>query len=234
MPMRRTHGFTLVEVLVALVVMSILAVMSWQALEAMQQVQTHTRTRSDQVLTVQASLGQWGADLDALLETEVVPALSFDGRTLRLTRRDSLEAQHPGLGLQVVAWALHQGRWTRWVVGDIRHRTALLQAWDEAARWGQTPIEADVPRQTALMPVKSWQLFYYRSDAWTNPLSADVGETSNPDPNAGGQGAKPSVMRLPDGVRLVLELGSEAEQGQAFHGTLVKDWARPVLGGGKS
>jgi general secretion pathway protein J len=37
-------------------------------------------------------------------------------------------------------------------------------------------------------------------------------------------------VALPDGVRLVLTVSG----GQALNGELVRDWARPVLGGGKS
>lgn len=227
------QGFTLVEVLVALSVMALLALMSWRALDGMQHVQTQTRTRSDQLITLQASLGQWNADLDALAETGVVPALNFDGRSLRLTRRDPLESQKADVGLQVVAWAIHQGRWTRWVTGNLRTRTALLQAWESAARWGQTPIEADAAFQVVLMPVQNWQIFYYRSDAWTNPLSADDAALSRSDnagaaPNSGTQA--PALPAMPDGVRLVLDLG----EGQVLNGPLVKDWVRPVLGGSKS
>lgn len=234
-PSTSQRGFTLVEVLVALSVMAVLALMSWRALDGMQQVQTQTRTRSDQLITLQASLSQWSADLDALTETGVVPALNFDGRSLRLTRRDALESQKTDVGIQVVAWAIHQGRWTRWTVADIRTRAALLQAWDAAARWGQTPTEADAALQIALMPVQAWQIFYYRSDAWTNPLSADdaaLNPPSNPRSGAQADPAPPAqaLAAMPEGVRLVLDLGA----GHVLSGPLVKDWARPVLGGGKS
>lgn len=231
-PQAHPHGFTLVEVLVALSVMALLALMSWRALDGMQQVQTHTRTRSDSLLTLQASLAQWSADLDALAQTGTVPSLSFDGRSLRLTRRDPLETQR-GAGIQVVAWAIHQGRWMRWVTGDLRTRTALLQAWDDAARWGQTPMEGDAPRQVALIPVQGWQIFYYRSDAWTNPLSADdatEARTASSGAAAAATAPTQELTALPDGVRLILDLS----QGQPLSGALVKDWARPVLGGGKS
>lgn len=224
----------------ALSVMAILALMSWRALDGMQRVQTHTRVRSDHLLTLQASLAQWGADLDALTETGIVPALSFDGRTLRLTRRDPLEAHQPGMGLQVVAWANHQGHWMRWMQGDLRQRATLLQAWEEAARWGQTPLEADVPRQTALIPIQGWQIFYYRRDAWTHPLSADDGATTQAAATGGNAGTSgnaaagavinPELMALPEGVRLILDVSRD----QPISGSLVKDWARPVLGGGKS
>jgi general secretion pathway protein J len=70
-----------------------------------------------------------------------------------------------------------------------------------------------------------WKVFYYRSDAWTNPLSSDG---APPPP----KGNKPAVQdfTLPDGVRLVLTLPA----GDAIGGTLTRDWVRISLGGGKS
>ena len=68
------------------------------------------------------------------------------------------------------------------------------------------------------MPLKQWQIFYYRGEAWSNPLSS-----------AGTQGgdAAPVVTPVPDAVRLVLTLSP----GQAINGTLTRDWLRPNIGG---
>ncbi|MBU1359686.1 MAG: prepilin-type N-terminal cleavage/methylation domain-containing protein, partial [Gammaproteobacteria bacterium] len=63
--MRRPKGFTLIELLVAIAVMALLALMSWRGLEAMALGQSINRERGDAVLTLQTSLAQWGADLDA-------------------------------------------------------------------------------------------------------------------------------------------------------------------------
>lgn len=208
---RALRGFTLVELLVAIAIMAIMAFMSWRALAGMSQAEARTHQRADDLLAVQAGLGQWTADLDALLATGDTPALDFDGRTLRMTRRDALESDHHSAGVQVVAWSLQQGQWRRWQVAGLRSRQAVALAWEQAARWGQRPVDEDQRQQVDLARADGWQVFYYRSDAWTNPLSADA-------------------ATLPDGVRLVLTLSP----GQTLSGELVLDWARPVLGGGKS
>ncbi len=72
----------------------------------------------------------------------------------------------------------------------------------------------------AIAPLVDWRIFYYRGNAWTNPLSSGDGQ-------APGSGTQPPS---PDGVRLVLEL----PPGQALAGTLTRDWARPTAGGNKS
>lgn len=222
-PRSTARGFTLIELLVAIAVMGLMSYMSWQALEGMSRTESITRERADDLLALQAGLGQWAADLEAIQETGEVPALDFDGRTLRLTRRDPLESAGSGSpGVRVVAWALQQGQWTRWQATGIQTREALNQAWEQAARWGQRPVAEDAAQQVAVARSDGWQVFYFRGDTWTNPLSADGTAT----PSTGTR----NLGSLPDGVRLILTLSP----GQTIAGELVRDWARPVLGGGKS
>ena len=52
------RGFTLIELLVAIAILGLVAVLSWRGLDSMVRTQTHTRERSEQLLTLQAALGQ--------------------------------------------------------------------------------------------------------------------------------------------------------------------------------
>ncbi len=54
--MRAAKGFTLVEVLVAIGVMALLALMSWRGLDAMLRTQTQLQQRADRIRTLQAGL----------------------------------------------------------------------------------------------------------------------------------------------------------------------------------
>jgi general secretion pathway protein J len=225
--MKRRHGFTLVEVLVAIAVLSVLSVMAWRAIDGLSRTERLTRERGDELLALQAGLGQWAADLDAMTETGLVPAVDFDGRTLRLTRRDALDTPDASLGLQVVAWTLRDGQWQRWLQSGVRTRSGLTQAWDAASRWGQRPSQDDLPRQVSVARASGWQIYYHRGDSWTHPLSStgtQASGTGTPTPNGS------TVSSPPEGVRLVLTLTGP----QALTGDIVRDWARPTLGGGKS
>ena len=64
---RGVRGFTLIELLVGISIMALMAVLGWRGLDGMARAQEPTRKRADELLRVQAALGQWGADLDALL-----------------------------------------------------------------------------------------------------------------------------------------------------------------------
>ncbi len=241
----RARGFTLVELLVAIVVMSMLALLSWRSLDGMTRTQTLTQQRADDLLRMQAAMGQWAADLDALIDTGEVNALDFNGQVLRMTRRDSGETGLDSRGIRVVAWTrltgvalagLPQisssiqasGQWVRWQSGPVLRRDELARAWQRAGEWGRgaLPSQAGNPGSDsaiALLGIDGWQLFYHRGEAWSHPQSS----VGNEEPTGGMQGM--TAGNLPNGVRLELALGS----GEGLSGHLVRDWVRPTLEAGR-
>lgn len=222
-----SRGFTLIELLVAISVMALLAVLSWRSIDGMTRTQTLTQQRADQLLRLQAALGQWGADLDAVTDTQEVDPLDFDGRLLRLTRRDSGETGLDSAGVRVVAWTRLDGQWKRWQSGPLQHRDDLARAWQRAALWSQASApdaaqRSDADSAVAVAAIDQWQLFYHRGETWGNPLSSVGNESAGATPTA-------TTTSLPNGVRLVLTLST----GQAMQGTLTRDWVRPTLEAGQ-
>jgi general secretion pathway protein J len=230
------RGFTLIELLVAIGVLALMAVLTWRGLDGISRAQGQLQQRSDEVQTLQATLGQWTADLDALAEQPNWKSLDWDGRSMRLLRYDSSASAD---GLRVVAWVRRgvgdAAQWVRWQSGVLTTRPQLELAWVNAQRWAQTPSPQDAPREVSTIALEDWQIFYYRGNAWTNPLSsagtsAVVAATA---PAVAASEAVPAPATpvkqepLPDGVRLVLTLPG----GQALSGIVTRDWIRPVLGG---
>ena len=227
----RSRGFTLVELLVALVAMAMLAVMSWRGLDGMTRAQAQTEARADEVLTLQVGLSQWAADLDAVIQLPQTAALDWNGRVLRMTRRGTASVTD---GLLVVAWTRRvvngQGTWLRWQSPQVSTRGDLEAQWQRADLWSQNPGDAERRGEVAVTPLDDWQIFYFRENAWTNPQSSDAsatGATSGTPPAPAPAAAAPV---LPDGVRLVLTL----PPGQAISGMLTRDWVRPTLAANKS
>ncbi|HYF17769.1 MAG TPA: prepilin-type N-terminal cleavage/methylation domain-containing protein [Ramlibacter sp.] len=234
MQRRKPAGFTLVELLVALFVLSLIAVLSWRGLDGMVRAQQQTQQRADEVQALQVGLAQWGSDLDALVQVPQMTALDWNGRVVRLTRRSSTDVAE---GVLVVAWSRRvqdgASRWMRWQSPPLATRGAVEEAWQKADAWARSAADDGGGLEVPVMPLAEWQVFYYRNDAWTNPLSSDApGATASPPPPVQPAPAAPGGTRaaaIPDGVRVVLTLPS----GQAITGELVRDWVRPTLGGGK-
>ncbi len=217
---QRWCGFTLIELLVAIGLMALMAALSWRGIDGMTRAQTQMRQHADDVLALQAALAQWGADLDALAVQPNTVSLDWDGRALRILRRSNV----PGEGLRVVAWAWRSvegtGQWLRWQSLPLTQRSELQLAWQQAALWAQNPSEQERQREVRIVPLDQWQIFYYRDDAWSNPLSSAGINSAAPAANA---------ALIPDGVRLVLTLSP----GQAISGVVTRDWVNATVGGGK-
>ena len=225
------RGFTLIELLVALVVLALMATLSWRGLDSIVRTHATTQQRTEDVLALEAGLGQWSADLDAMVQLPQTPALDWDGRVLRLTRRSTA---WPGDGLLVAAWSLRtvgsSGQWLRWQSPPLRTRGELDLAWQKAAQWAQNPGDEERRREVPIVALTGWQIFYFRADAWTNPLSSADGATAPPAPAASATAGSAAADTGPDGIRLVLSLPPE----HPLAGNLTRDWIRPTLGGGKS
>lgn len=209
------RGFTLIELLVAISLMAVMAVMGWRALDGMQQSITLSRAHTDAVLTLEAGLGQWGTDLDALAEHPGTTALDWNGKVLRITRRHSAD---PSAGVLVVAWTLDRRNevmhWLRWQSAPVRNQPDWQRAWNAAALWAQSPSAESRRQEVAITPVTEWTIYFHRGGTWSNPLSSAGASEANQQPT------------VPDGVRLMLTIPND----NPLRGALLRDWVRPTLG----
>ena len=204
-----SSGFTLVEVLVALAVMALMAAMAWQGVDAIVRARDASQQRVEATLRMNMVIGQWEQDLASLQETARVPQLHFDGATLRLTRRAAG-------GIQLVAWAMRDDDsgsvLQRWASPAVTTRAELQDLWLRSQQFqGQ-----EAGQLRTLDGLSSWQLYFYRGNAWSNAQSsADVDGPGS----AAGAASAPAGQGLPSGIRLVLEF---ADSG-AYTGKLTRD-----------
>ena len=188
----RSSGFTLVEVLVALLILAGIAVMSWRGIDGMLRSREISQGSLERSERLQAVLVQWEQDLGALQDSEVVDPLSFDGASLRITRRQDT-------GLQLVSWSLRNGQLYRWASPVFTTRRALAEAY--------TSSQQGLATQGQLLPaldgLDGWQMFFYRGNAWSNAQSS--GDVAAPAASAASGVETTETRVLPRGVRMVLQ-----------------------------
>lgn len=207
--MHGTRGFTLVEVLVALVILALMAGMAWQGVDGIVRTRDASQKQLEQTLRLNTVLAQWQTDLAAVQDTGAVPPLVFDGATLRMTR------SVPD-GVQVVAWSMRpQGSanaWERWAGPAVTGSAALQDSW-----FASQQLQGGEPGQLrTLEGLSQWQVYFFQGNSWSNAQS--TGNVAAPMPAAPASAAAPR-QALPSGVRVVLSFAP----GSGLNGTLTRD-----------
>lgn len=222
---RFKRGFTLLELLAAVAIMSMMAIMILQSLDGMVRVIRNVQERQETIAVLNTGLLQWEKDLEMMVETPPLSILIWDGKALLLVRHNV--ASDSAAGFLLVAWtrSLHdgQGQWMRWQSQPLRTREQTLAALEQARIWSLNPSDALRANEVVILPVDDWQIYFYRRDAWSNPLSVDfpAGENQVTSFSTDSTGSSVPV----DGVRLALTLPS----GHPMAGVIIKDWVRPTL-----
>jgi general secretion pathway protein J len=241
-PPTTARGFTLIEVLVALLILSVLAATAWKGIDAISTSRQIADANLKQTLRVQSVMTQLDADLSQVMDTQIVTGMQFDGANLRLTRRTSS-------GVQVVVWTVRQRRLLRWASPETSRVGDLQGYWRTSNQLqGREPGTL-----VALSGVDQWQVYCFRNGNLSNcqstgnlvpaapaapgPMASGAG-TSGGSGSAGGstggtggtpggatgqgQGAVAALAsreQLPQAVRSQLALG----EGSGMAGVVTRD-----------
>lgn len=227
-------GFTLVEVMVALFIMAIMAGLAWRGIDGIMRARTIGRERMEQTLRLGTVMTQWEQDVQALVNTGLVPPIAFDGATMRMSRRTEG-------GVQIVAWSLRGGEWLRWAGAPVTKGDQLSEQWMRS----QQLLGTEADQLHALKGVAAWQAYFcHDRTCWSNAQS--TGDTTEapqgpagpaptpPGVTGGGKGggatpgggAPPAAregggkrsIAPPSAVRIVLTFS-----GSPLQGTLTRD-----------
>ena len=196
-PAATLRGFTLIEVLVAMVSMAIMSLMAWQGVDGIVRTRDANQVRLEQTLRLETVIAQWEQDLAAIQQSSAVPALTCDGQSVRLTRATED-------GLQVVAWSLRPdtlgSTWQRWAGPAVRTTGGLQDAWMRTQQFQGN----EQGQLRAVIGIEQRQVYFFQGNAWANCQST-------------GNAAQGEA--LPSGVRIVLSFAP----GSGLAGSLVRD-----------
>lgn len=206
-------GFTLIEVLVAMAVMAILAVMSWRGIEAMLAVQEVSERRNREISVLQTGLSQWMSDLNHVQVTGFTEQMFYDGKVFLITREDITDEQRR---LRAVVWAIKTksdgSKWLiRWQSPLFATRGGLFEAVENAKKWFTVSADATNDANNAwrdaveVFPVNSVEMKAFNSanNSWVALKGQNI---------------------IPPGVRLEVDLARD----WSVNGVVVRDWVRPT------
>jgi general secretion pathway protein J len=198
---RRPPGFTLVEVMVALLIMAILAALAFRGIDALVRSKDAALASTDRTLRLNTGMSQFDYDISQAIDSKVLPqALMWDGATLRFARRTPA-------GVQLVVWTLQDHRWQRWASGSFIHMSELTDAWMRTQQWDSISAGA----VTVLKDVDTFQ-FVICNPANPNGTVATGCSWNNAGSTQGTVVAPPGgpasgvVVAQPTGVRITLKL----------------------------
>ena len=171
-----------------------MALMSWQSIDGMVRVRERSLSSVTELSLAQTAMAQWQTDLDQAYGADAnaqLPGLDWDGQTLKMVRSSTAPWDSSGdPGLWVVAWTIRARSaedlsiatpletdtglyWMRWQSPAFKTQAELSRYWQSASSWGKTPSPENKAFETLLMPLQNWQIYYYRLNAWSNPLSSN-------------------------------------------------------------
>lgn len=198
---RGSAGFTLVEVLVALVVMATMAAMAWRGIDALVRSRETAQGHLAQTARLQTVMAQWEVDLRALQDSHSpVQPLAFDGGNLVLTRQGNG-------GLQVVVWSLREGSLWRWESPAVR----VVEDLEDQRQRGLQQLAQRNPSLRAFDGVASWQFYCYWGNAWSNCQSTGT--------TASNAGPVKTTNPTPAGLRIAMQFA----EGSGLSGTLTRE-----------
>ena len=214
---KAVHGFTLIEVLVALLILSVLAATASKGLDAISTARQVADGSLQQTLRLQSVMTQMEADLSQVIDTQIVAGMQFDGANLRLTRRSAA-------GVQVIVWTVRERRLLRWASPETARVGELQSHWRRSTQLlGREPGTL-----VALQGIDQWQVFCFRSGNLSNCQSTgNITQAVRPPSGTGtgagnGAGAIPNLAgreQLPQAVRSQLALG----EGSGMSGVVTRD-----------
>lgn len=188
-------GLTLVEVMVALVILAIISILSWRTLDSMARSREVLDQRGQQFDQLQAYFRQWDEDCHGLPTPDlwvVTPPLHLGQNHVSLIRQGDT-------GWVVVSWEIAQGKLVRLETPALKTRARLKEIW-AAIQSDQSLMEIE-PQVLSSIGIPADHLVGQAFTEGRDWSSAD---------NEIMQGATPSNPRLLTGLRLTFNLPGQA------------------------
>jgi general secretion pathway protein J len=177
--MKRNRGFTLVELLVAISILAIVAVLGWRGLDTIVRARISLTEQMETTRGMQLAFAQLQSDCEHIAGEEIMLKRPFLLATNdRVTLVRTVFTDNEPSRLQVVSYRIIEGTLSRRESTSTRDLTQIDLLWQAAV------TDADTTPPVALQPgVAALSMTTWQNGAWHQGTPPTTTNT-NPNPNA--------------------------------------------------
>jgi len=169
-PAARTRGFTLVELMVAIGILSLVAVMGWRGLDSIVRARIALADEMEHTRRTQLTFAQLQSDCAHVAPvTALGGRQAFDAADGRLTLMRTVESDNQPLGFVVVSYRIADGVLTRHESAATRDMKVLDALWSAARGNADTASDVSLQADVETMTLRAWE-----DDAWLPVAGADL------------------------------------------------------------
>lgn len=219
------RGFTLIEVLVALVLLAVLSLISWRGLDAVSRASERMDDRVRETQALMQTLGQLERDLRLQAGPDVLSAWSLaldrPSAQIQLLPRTPGMTWDPATGLRLVRSA-GDGLWQR--VHWFQAQGGLYRSAGQASY--RLPLPAPESPVRVLDAVTAWSLrVWIPGSGWSDPAPVQAGSTTSMASGRTNRVAGPMSDISPDtgpvGLELMVRQQPDGQTAHAYRSVVV-------------